>query len=93
MISAYVEGSGGPRTGSGVPQPAASAEGWTVGEENWQRCRYTRDQFVTWYGDEGERYLQEVESLLEGGSNLESPAASSSGGEHPAEQTRRNQRR
>ena len=28
-----------PRTGSGVPQPAESAEGRIVGEEDWQRCR------------------------------------------------------
>ena len=28
-----------PRTGSGVPQLAASAEGRIVGEEDWQRCR------------------------------------------------------
>ena len=28
-----------PRTGSGVPQPAASAEGRIVVEEDWQRCR------------------------------------------------------
>ena len=28
-----------PRTGSGVPQPAASAEGRIVGEEDSQKCR------------------------------------------------------
>ena len=28
-----------PRTGSGVPQPAASADGRIFGEEDWQRCR------------------------------------------------------
>ena len=28
-----------PRTGSGVPQPAASGEGRIVGEEDWQRCQ------------------------------------------------------
>ena len=28
-----------PRTGSGVPQPAARAESRIVGEEDWQRCQ------------------------------------------------------
>ena len=127
-----------PRTGSGVPQPAASAEGQIVSEEDWQRCRMILEarkaeersppmqehiadlsdmlqklnkqerpnqselrqmakslglpqkkdglyiDVQTLLQNTQQAFLQEVESLRERRSNLGSPAASSSGGEHPA---------
>ena len=127
-----------PRTGSGVPQPDASAEGRIFGEEDWQRCRMILEarkaeessppmqehiadlsdmlqklnkqartnkselrqmakslglpqvkdglniDVPTLLQNIQQAFLQEVESLRERRSNLESPAASSSGGEHPA---------
>ena len=123
---------------SGVPQPAESAEGRIVGEEDWQRCRRILEarkaeeqsppmqehiadlsdvlqklnkqqrpnqselrqmakslglpqkkdglniDVPTLLQNIQQAFLQEVESLRERRSNLESPAASSSGGEHPA---------
>ena len=54
-----------PRTGSGVPQPAASAEGRIVGEEDWQRCRRILEASAIRQGGKLKRNLRINPALFE----------------------------